>query len=283
MGKGPGPFKDMGKSANDLLSKDFKTGQHSTELKTTAPNGVKFTAKGDKKGDSLNTSLTANYVYAKGIESECVLKTDGAASGSIEFDGLVDGLTVKVEGESATTKGALLSAASADVDYKQDMFTLKSHYDFYKGNVALSGVAGMDGFGLGGLCDYSTTKSAVAKYAAAATFKQPEFAVTALMNGDVAKKTQTYTLSYYHKVSGDVEVAAKFDMAGEKVTCGVGSIYKLDKDTTTKAKVDSDGILMLSYKQKLNPSATLTLAGQVDTTKLDATKHKVGLALNLSA
>jgi len=213
-----------------------------------------------------------------------VLKTNGAASGSIEFDGLMDGVTLKLEGESATAKGALLSAASATVDYKQEMFTMKSTYDFYKGNASVSGVCGMGDIGIGASADYKTSTSAVAKYAAAATFKAPEFVVTAIMTHALEKKgAPEYKCSYFHKVSGDVQVAGEFVKGDKDMSCAVGGVYKLDKDTTTKAKVDSNGILSLSYKQKVNPSATLTLAGQVDTTKLDATKHKVGLALNLEA
>lgn len=36
----PVPFADVGKSANDLLGKDFPVGQTKLELKTVAPNGV---------------------------------------------------------------------------------------------------------------------------------------------------------------------------------------------------------------------------------------------------
>ena len=50
----PVPFADVGKSANDLLGKDFPVGQTKLELKTVAPNGVVrylllFVVFGDRK------------------------------------------------------------------------------------------------------------------------------------------------------------------------------------------------------------------------------------------
>ena len=49
-----------------------------------------------------------------------------------------------------------------------------------------------------------------------------------------------------------------------------------------KSKVDSDGILSASYKQKISPISTLTLAMAVDTVSLSENKHKFGMQLNLT-
>ena len=54
------------------------------------------------------------------------------------------------------------------------------------------------------------------------------------------------------------------------------------QETTVKAKVDSDGILCTSYKQKVSALTTMTLAAQVDTVNLADNKHKFGLALNIT-
>ena len=66
------------------------------------------------------------------------------------------------------------------------------------------------------------------------------------------------------------------------VSIAFGCMYKLDKDTTVKAKVDSEGILCTSYKQKISPLTTMTLAAQVDTVNLGDNKHKFGLQLNIT-
>ena len=61
-----------------------------------------------------------------------------------------------------------------------------------------------------------------------------------------------------------------------------GCAYKLDKDTSIKAKVDSDGILSTSYKQKVSSITTLTLAAAVDTVNLNESKHKFGMMLSIT-
>lgn len=48
-------------------------------------------------------------------------------------------------------------------------------------------------------------------------------------------------------------------------------------------QVDADGMLFSSYKQKLSPLATVTLAAQVDTVNLSDNKHKFGMILNVTA
>jgi voltage-dependent anion channel protein 2 len=59
-------------------------------------------------------------------------------------------------------------------------------------------------------------------------------------------------------------------------------MYKLDKDTNVKAKVNSDGKLSAAYKQKISPLTTMTLSAVVDTVNLDQNNHKFGLVLNVT-
>ena len=81
-----------------------------------------------------------------------------------------------------------------------------------------------------------------------------------------------------HQVGGELSKASdKTD-----VSIAFGCMYKLDKDTTVKSKVDSDGILTASYKQKISPLSTVTLAAAVDTVSLSENKHKFGMQLNLT-
>ena len=65
------------------------------------------------------------------------------------------------------------------------------------------------------------------------------------------------------------------------MTIQFGTAYKLDKDTTVKAKVDDKGMLCASYKQKISALTTMTLAAEVDTVHLE-NNHKFGLQLNIT-
>ena len=129
---------------------------------------------------------------------------------------------------------------------------------------------------------YSTAKGALGAYALACQFVQPEFTVGAKCADKGGKKT--LSCSYYHKVSGDMQLGVNITkpLAKPDVAIEFGTAYKLDKDTAVKAKVDSEGILCCSYKQKISGLTTMTLAAQVDTVNLSDNKHKFGLQLNIT-
>lgn len=80
------------------------------------------------------------------------------------------------------------------------------------------------------------------------------------------------------QVCGALKKAAK----KSDMSLTFGCAYKLDKDTNVKAKVDSEGILSASYKQKISSISTLTLAAAVDTVNLSESKHKFGMLLNIT-
>merc|ERR1712146_502293 len=97
-------------------------------------------------------------------------------------------------------------------------------------------------------------------------------------------KGKSFSGAYYHKVSGDMQVGAELSKSSKKseVDLAFGCAYKLDKDTTVKGKVDTDGQLFASFKQKLSPLTLLTLAAQIDTVNLSEGKHKFGMVMNLT-
>ena len=103
-------------------------------------------------------------------------------------------------------------------------------------------------------------------------------------SGATAKPGQTFSGAYYHKVSGDMQVGAEITKAASKsdVDLAFGCAYKLDKDTSIKGKVDSEGKLLCSFKQKLSPINLLTLAAEIDTINLNEGKHKFGMVMNLT-
>jgi len=140
------------------------------------------------------------------------------------------------------------------------------------------------GVTLGAECGYSTTKSALVKCAAACQYVQPDFTVSANMAEVMKTPGSVFSGAYYHKVSGEMQVGAEIKKAASKsdVDLAFGCLYKLDKTTTVKGKVDSDGKLFASFKQQLSPLTLLTLVSEVDTVNLNEGKHKFGMAMSLT-
>jgi len=283
MGKTATAFKDIGKACSDLLTKDYKVGKSTVEVKSKTSNGVTFTPSGTKTGDKFSGSLAAKYEFAGGISTEATLQTTGVVEATIEGTPMKDLLVTLDCARPEPSKPGLLSAAKCTLDYKKPSFTAKAAYDVYPGALACAGSYVYDALTLGCSADYSTAKGALTKYGAACQFVQPDYSIIAKLAAAVGK-SPTYTGMYYHKVSSDMQVGAELThTTGKDVGLAFGCQYKLDKDTTVKGKVDADGMLYSSYKQKLSPIATMTLAAQIDTVKLTENKHKFGMVLNVTA
>jgi len=279
-------FKDIGKTCADLLGKDFNTGKNTVEIKTKTSNGVEFTPKSTLSGNNFSGSLVAKYAFAGGISTESTVNTKGVLETNLEaVDAIAKGLTLNLDcATSEPGKANLLSSGKATVEYKQEAFNCKASYDYFKANAAASFAASKGSVALGGSVDYSASKAAMTKYAVAAQFTQPDFTLMAKLSESMSDGGQDYMGSYFHKVSSSMQVGTELNKKHNKdVALAFGCAYKLDKDTTVKGKVDADGNLTASYKQKISSLTTLTLAAAVDTLNLaDSANHKFGLALSIT-
>ena len=96
-----------------------------------------FTPSSTKSGDKLTGQLAAKYTFAGGIESEATLTTGGVLSLTLEaVDAITKGLTATFDCETvAPGKAGVLSSGKCTVDYKQEMYTGKASYDYYKGDL----------------------------------------------------------------------------------------------------------------------------------------------------
>jgi voltage-dependent anion channel protein 2 len=66
-------------------------------------------------------------------------------------------------------------------------------------------VIGRDGFLVGAEASYNVTAGSISRYAAALGYNAPEYSVT--LHG--LNNLKTFSASYYHRVSPDVEAGAK--------------------------------------------------------------------------
>ena len=284
MGKSATIFKDIGKACNDLLTKDFKVGKTTVEVKSNTPSGVTLTPLATKSGDKVSGELKAKYAFTPALTGEMVFGTSGSVTGNIEMaDALTSGLTLTAECERAAPgKQALLGSANLIAEFKQEAFTTKLSYDHYKNDVLANATFALGDITLGSSVDYCTRLGAVQKYAAVGQYVHPDFTATVKCND--AKGAKTMTATYMHKVSADMLLGVSLAKPLTTPDVGIefGCSYKLDKDTTVKGKVDSDGILYTSYKQQLSPLTCMTLCAQVDTVNRSDNKHKFRLALNIT-
>ena len=126
-----------GKLCNDLLTKDYKVGKTTVEVKSKTPAGVTFTPTATKSGDSVSGTLKAEYAILPWLNGEATFGTSGSVSLSVEAaNALTKGLTLTAECDRAAPgKSGLLATANMIADYKSELFSCKSSYDYYKGDL----------------------------------------------------------------------------------------------------------------------------------------------------
>ena len=129
-----------GKLCSDLLSKDYKVGKTTVEVKSKTPSGVTFTPTATKTGESVAGTLKAAYGILPWLDSEATFGTDGSVELSLEAADLVTkGLVLTAECERAAPgKPGLLASANVIAEYKSELLSCKTSYDLLKADLLAS-------------------------------------------------------------------------------------------------------------------------------------------------
>jgi len=280
----PPCWKDLGKSSNDLLSKDFHIHGTSLEVKTKTPSNVTFkvTGSSDPKTQHIHGDLEAKYVDPKnGFTLTEAWTTANVLKGTVEVENqIAKGLKFEIHSALHPDKGT--KHAILNTIYKQPGLHTRAFLDVFKGpSFTADTVLGRDGFLLGAEGTYNVTEGRISRYAAALGYSAPEYAVSLHGLGNMS----TFAASYYHRVSRDVEAGAKavYDSKAPtgNVSLEVGAKAYLDAAAFVKAKVNSAGLLVLGYTQTLRPGVKMSAGLALDTQKLNdpslvGPAHKVG-------
>ncbi|KAJ7731000.1 voltage-dependent ion-selective channel [Mycena maculata] len=286
----PPSWKDLGKSSNDLLQKDYPFAGTALEIKTKTPSNVTFKVVGNRASNSsvILGDLEAKYNdKSHGLTLTNTWTTANVLKTQIEIDNqLAKGLKVDVNTSLAPSKDAAKGNKTAVLSavYKQSGFHSRAFVDVLKGpTFTADAVLGRDGFLVGGEAAYNVTDGKISRYALAAGFNAPEYAVTVHAHNDL----KSFSASYYHRVSADVEAGAKavYDpkLTNGGVAIEVGTKTYLDSAAFVKAKINNAGVLALGYTQSLRPGLRASFGMALDTQKLNEVDptgpvHKIGMS-----
>jgi len=279
----PPNWKDLGKSSNDLLMKDFPVSGASLEVKTKTPSNVTFKVAGNHNTQSSIISGDIEAKYAdnkKGLVFTQSWTTSNVLRAQLELENQVaKGLKLDVTSTLDPVKNN--KTALFNAIYKQPGVHSRAVLDVFKGpTFTADTVIGRDGFLFGGETSYDVTQGKITRYAAALGFNATDYAVAlhGLNNG------QVFSASYYHRVSPDVEAGARaiYDTKGTTngVTLEVGAKAHFDPSAFVKARINNFGVLALGYTQTLRPGVKASFGLLLDTQRLNdttgASPHKVG-------
>ncbi|KAJ9110513.1 hypothetical protein QFC22_006720 [Naganishia vaughanmartiniae] len=291
----PPLWRELGKSASDLLLKDYPVRGISLEVKTSS-NPVTFRAGGnrDTKSAAIAGDIEAKYVDSKnGIAFMQAWTTTNVSVTKVELENqIVKGFKFDLATVCDLAKGQKGGVFTAT--YKRPSLLTQATVDSLKGPTFTSNVVlGRDSALIGGEATYDASVGTITRYAGAIGYIAPDYAVTIHALCNLHKH---FSASFYQKVSKYVEAGAKavYDTktTNGNVAIEFGAKVILKNDSTVKPKtgnasvklkLNSAGMLSASYTQPFRPGVKATFGLVLDTQKLHSTSartavHKVGAA-----
>jgi len=291
----PGLFGDLGKRVNDLLTKDFPSEKQENKLswkgKTTNDVTVETTFSQRKDGSILGTFAPKykhkdwNTTFSADINTRKEDKAEVAVEDLLS----VEGLKTTVTGLSRRSE----NFGTAAVEFKHELATVTASVDFGKAagsTVKASAVIGSQGIALGASSEYFFGgESELKDLTTVLSYASSDFDITAFGRIQSLNDEDKNELgaTYFHKINPDWHVGAEaiFETANvdAKPKLTFASQYQLNNDTTLKGKFDTSGKLGLSYQQKYNRNAKITISSTIDTNNLSGKNSSTfGFSLSLN-
>jgi len=285
----PPLYKNVGKQAKDLLTKDFEKNLPSLKLETKAENEVALSVEGrrdPKTGEFTVDPFQYKYDFAEGGYS-FVAKATSNRKLTGEFsviDKLAKGLKV------VTTVSTTLvnkpdqvpdNAVKLGLEYTRDNVSATSDFELVKRTANITGVVGNKTVAIGGEVEVNLVDAAPSKYNGIAAYTVGNFVVT----GSLRDKLNTFGSSFYRKVNDNTSLAGEFAFKfnNNDAIFVVGGQHKLDKDTSVKAKLSSDGVVSLSYIQQLRKNVRAVFSADINALNLNkADAHKIGFGVTFT-
>lgn len=292
----PVVFADLGKLSNDLLTKDFPSdkAERVVEFKGTTAANLKLTSKVTTKvdGSSSGTFIAENTFPGLGnAAGKLELTTDRVCKSSLEVkDKLAKGLKTKYESDAAHGKG---TKHSVNLTYNHAAAAATATLTYNKGQLETKAgvVVGLvNNVSLGAEVQYHPSEApALRTVATRLAYSTGDFDVNLTGKMDQADEAdkQIVGITYHHKISGSWQVAAdvNYDLASSdaKPVLKVGSAWQQNNETLWKVRVDTNGHVAGSVKQKYNDNVSFTIGTAWDVNNLDAkSSSKFGFSLNIT-
>ncbi|ESQ42653.1 hypothetical protein EUTSA_v10014362mg [Eutrema salsugineum] len=272
MGSSPAPFPEIGKSAKDLLNKDYIFDQKFT-LTMLSATGTEFVATGLKKDDFFFGDISTLY---KGQNTIVDMKIDSHTSVSTK-------VTVKNIMPSAK---AVISfkipdhkSGKLDVHYVHPHATLNTSIGLNPTPLLdLSATIGSQAVCLGGEVGFDTASSSLTKYNAGIGFNKPNFSAALILED----KGESLRATYVHTVNPTISVGAELirRFSNDNNSFTIGSSHSVDRFTTVKTRLSTSGKAGMVAQREWRPKSLITFSAEYDS-KAVASSPRFGLALVL--
>jgi len=291
-------FKELDKSATDLITKGFPTDSHGFEIEGGSIDGVKFKATGTHTGVVLNSLFETTKVFAtRGL----TLKVSAKAEKNVPVYTLeaayepvgVPGLKATVNSECKLPETGEVNTNKLTVLYKRGDFTMEDSIAYTKGKLSFAGSMALayqavraGAHALANLSLEGDNRLTLGGYGFKLGYAPHKF-LTIITNYDQGEKGTTAGATlYYAKDFTEAAGQVIIDPSRPAATPGfiVALNHAYDLTTTLKAKVATAvPSVSVALKHQLSPALSVTIASEcaypVPNEKLASHKH--GLSVNL--
>jgi predicted regulator of Ras-like GTPase activity (Roadblock/LC7/MglB family) len=281
----PPTFGNIGKKVADLFKKKFEDSKkHTLTIKNKSKTGVNVESVATVES-KISGATKATYKEASLGEFEVNCSTRGDLKGQATLDKLFKGLKVILSGGHGDLAGKEPGfGAKASAEYSQDFFSstldVTVNPEKSSGKVDASVVIGFDGLSVGGEVKTTVNNEAnfdLADHNFGVQYAKDDFiaALKTSCRGDIV------TASYHHTISKEQQAAGQFvynpdGEASQQKVFTIGCEHQLDKDTTIKGMLDSNGNLSTFIQHSLaSPKVQLGLSSIF---KLDASNTSASLS-----
>jgi len=280
----PPCYADLGKHARDLFNKNYHFGLVKLDVKTKTPAGVEFVVNGASNNDTgrVTASLETKYVFKEcGFTLKEKWNTDNTLATELSVeDQLVKGSKLAFNATFAPQSGKKTGTLKSSL--KADYFHANADVDFDYAGAILHGAAvlGHQGWLTGAQLSFDPSKSKLTRSNFAIGYQAGDFVLHTNVNDG-----QEFTGSVYQKVNDRLEsgINLAWTSGSNTTRFGLGCIYKLDDDSSLRAKVNNASQIGLGFTHRLRSGISLTLCAMIDGKNFNQGGHKLGMGFDLEA
>lgn len=281
----PSFFSKLGNLSNELFapkrSQKFNLANQFEHKHTSGD--VTWKTNATLKGDSVTNGVKATYKHGKTCKVEAEAKTNGNLKAKVSTKSITDGLEVTVEANQKP-------AAKVGFEYGRDHFAVDGEVEYDNAanavNLSAAGVVAYEGLALGGEV---SVKNGLGE-GEEAELSDFNFAVNYDYNADTAitlktkNKADLLTASVHHTLT-DATFGAQIDynLDSAEFTGRIGGTYKIDNDSSLKAKINQTGEINAVYSHILSSRAKVAVSSNFKATDFgkDVQSHRLGFKLSL--
>ncbi|KFM64129.1 Voltage-dependent anion-selective channel protein 2, partial [Stegodyphus mimosarum] len=278
----PPCFADLGKQARDVFNKNYHIGLIKLEVKTKTATGVNFTVSGTSNNDTgrVNAFLETKYLIKDyGVSIKEKWNTDNVLSTELSVeDQFVKGLKFTLDSNFAPQSGK--KAATLRTAFKNEHVHLNGDVDIdatapqFHG----AGVINYQNWLVGAKFSHDFGKNQLTKTNIGLGYSLGDF----VFHSNVIDG-QEFGGCMYQKVNDKLEsgMTLSWTAGTNETRFGLGCVYKLDEDSSLRAKVNNNSQIGISFTHRLRKGIQLTLSALLDGKSFNQGGHKIGLGLEL--